>query len=96
MSNRKVKTYTIEFKQSSAKLAVTTDQSLSQTAREIGVSSSTLHTWVQKYYPKELTPQRPENSLEDEIKRLKKENSKLKQEREILKKAAAYFANELS
>jgi len=96
MSNRKVKTYTIEFKQSSAKLAVTTDQSLSQTAREIGVSSSTLHTWVKKYYPKELTPQRPENSLEDEIRRLKKENSKLKQEREILKKAAAYFANELS
>ena len=96
MSKRKVKNYTLEFKKSSAKLAVTSDQPLSQTALELGVGTSTLHAWVKKYYPKELTPQRPENDLEDENKRLKKENSKLKQEREILKKAAAYFASELS
>ena len=75
MAKRKVKNYTIEFKQSSAKLAVTSDQALSKTAQELGVSTSTLHAWVRKYHPKELTPQRSADSLEDEIKRLRKENA---------------------
>lgn len=96
MSHRRVKTYTEEFKRSSAKLVVTSEQSLSKTAQELGISTSTLHAWVQKYHPKEITPQRTESSLEEENKRLRKENARLRQEREILKKAAAYFANELS
>jgi transposase len=94
MSKRKVKSYTLEFKQSSAKLAATTDQPISQTAEEIGVSSTTLYGWVKKYQPDSVPTQPEENHLSEELKRLRKENIRLRQERDILKKAVAYFANE--
>lgn len=96
MSNRKVKSYTEEFKKSSANLAANGDKSISQTAIDIGVNPTTLHGWVTKYYPKnKKSLKQPENNdLSDEVKRLRRENLRLKQERDILKKAAAYFASE--
>ncbi|MCP4475256.1 MAG: transposase, partial [Gammaproteobacteria bacterium] len=48
---RKTKSYTEEFKISSAKLAIESGQSISQTARELGVNVNTLHTWIAKYFP---------------------------------------------
>lgn len=50
MSTKKLKTYTLEFKQASAQLAAESEQSVSETARELGVGVSTLHAWIQKYY----------------------------------------------
>lgn len=95
MGSRKVKNYTLEFKESSAKLAATSDQSISQTAKDLGVNVNTLHGWVNKYCPtksQELVS--PSTELELENKRLRRENARLKQERDILKKATAYFASE--
>jgi transposase len=94
MGRSKNKNYTEEFKQSSAKLAATSDQPVSQTAKELGVNENTLHGWISKYHPKSNTNKTSENELEAELKRLRKDNIRLKQERDILKKAAAYFANE--
>ncbi len=98
MSKRKVKNYALEFKQSSAKLALETDQPISQTANDLGVNVNTLHGWVNKYYPNHMAVKK--TSLKDdateELKRLKRENARLKQERDILKKAAAYFATEIA
>ena len=96
MSERKVKNYALEFKQSSAKLAITSEQSISQTAKDLGVNVNTLHGWVNTYYPKEVNKQTVNSGLDEEIKRLRKENARLRQERDILKKAAAYFASEIS
>lgn len=96
MGKRKNKVYTLEFKQSSAKLAATTDQSIGKTAKDLGVSISTLHGWVNKYHPEKLSLHgagKQDNPAE-ENKRLRKENARLRQERDILKKAAAYFASE--
>ena len=96
MSKRKVAQYTLEFKQSSAKLASTSGKPVSQVAEELGVNSNTLHGWVAKYYPKATVEGRiaiPAD-LEAENRRLRKELARAKQERDILKKAAAYFANE--
>ena len=50
MGKRKVSQYTEEFKQSSAKLAATSDKSTHQIAKELGIGQSTLHAWVKKYY----------------------------------------------
>lgn len=93
MGKRKVQNYTNEFKESSAKLAATSEQSISHTARELGINATTLHGWVQKYHPQTIKAP-SDDVLAEENRLLRKENARLKQERDILKKAAAYFASE--
>jgi transposase len=96
MSQRTKKRYTREFKESSAKLAIDSDQSLSQTALDLGVNKVTLSTWVKKYASKTKSGSpHGGKSVEAELHELRKENARLKQERDILKKAAAYFASEM-
>jgi len=92
----KVNNYELEFKKSSAILAATSNQPIAQTARDLGLNVNTLHGWVGKYYRKTDTGfgQQTEPNLAEEIQQLKKQVIRLKQERDILKKAAAYFANE--
>ena len=94
MSKQQVKSYSAEFKERAVKLAVESDQSVAQTARDLGVNENTLHTWISKYHDGGGGTQKQLKSehLYDELKRLKKENARLKEERDILKKAAAYFA----
>ena len=94
MSKKSPKSYTEEFKQSSAQLASTSEQSVSQTARDLGINANTLHGWVKHYYPKKVPVIGASSDFEKENKKLRKENSRLRQERDILKKATAYFANE--
>ena len=95
MSDKKATIYAPEFKKSSAKLALESKNTISQTARELGVNVNTLHTWINKYSgAKAVNVAGEDNKLYEELKRLKKENHQLTQERDILKKAAAYFAKE--
>ena len=46
MSEKKVKTYTAEFKESAVKLAVESDLPVTDTARDLGVNANTLHNWI--------------------------------------------------
>jgi len=88
MSKRKTTNYSLEFKQSSAQLAVNSEQSINKTAIALGVNVSTLHGWVKKFYPntaKLQQQQSPEHNPTEELKQLRKENSRLRQERDILK-----------
>ena len=95
MTKRKTNKYGPEFRESAVKLALESDQPVSETALELGISKSTLHTWISKYSKlEEGKAVRTDSHLYDELKRLKKENARLKEERDILKKAAAYFAKE--
>ena len=99
MSNQKKPNhYTPEFRESAVKLAVESDQSISKTAEELGINTNTLHTWISKYHrpQKDQTGRVEEEHLYDELKRLRKENKRLTEERDILKKATAYFAKESS
>ena len=92
----KPKTYTSEFIESAVKLALETDQPKTQTARELGVNPNTLFTWISKYSQTENKDSDSHNEhLYDELKRLKKELAKVTQERDLLKKATAYFAREI-
>ena len=94
MAKRKQKIYSAEFKGSAVKLAIESKQPIAQTAKELGITKTTLYTWVGKYSkPKESTMRTGEH-LYDELKRLKKDLARVTQERDLLKKAAAYFAKE--
>ena len=83
------------FKESAMQLALNSEESVSQVARELGISINTLHNWL---YKKRLNDAKEEiapvhETLEEENRRLRKELAKVKEEREILKKATAYFSN---
>ena len=95
MSQKKSNTYTSEFKESAVKLAIESDESTAQIARNLGVKQNTLYTWIYNHSkPKEELTVRTDEHIYDEVKRLKKEVARLTQERDILKKATAYFARE--
>ena len=98
MSKRQVKNYTEEFKLSSAKIASESNQAIKITAQELGVHPTTLCGWVKRYYPNTLKNHHAgtQEDLVSEVKRLRKENRRLTEERNILKKATAYFASDLS
>ncbi len=94
MSEKKLNSYASEFKESAVKLAIESKQPITQTARELGINVNTLHTWIGKYsQPKSVTLRTTDHHF-DEIKQLKKELARVTQERDFLKKAAAYFAKE--
>lgn len=90
--------YTKEFKESTIKFCIdNSDKSISSIAKDLGLNKGTLSLWVKEY--KELhniksSSEIKKETLEEENKRLRKELALVKQEREILKKAAAYFAKE--
>ena len=96
MRNKNIKNYDLEFKQASAKLALESKQSVAETARSLGINENTLHGWIKKHGnpPNKSIASSNIEKLHQELVQLKKENNRLKQERDILKKAAAYFANE--
>jgi transposase len=97
-SNQKPNSYSSEFRAKAVKLAIESDQSRSQTARNLGINVNTLHTWVGKYQDasRSSSDQTDQVHISDELKELRKENKRLKEERDILKKAAAYFASHQS
>jgi len=90
------KRYPEDFKRSAVEMALQEEQSISQVARDLNVHPKTLYGWVSRYQEEnnlKITDKK-EDDLQAELKRLRKENAKLKMEREILKKATAYFAKE--
>ena len=88
MSNRK---YTKQFKLDAVQLAISSEQSTATVARDLGINPNSLYAWVNQYRS-ELLDSGLELSPEQELKQLRKEVAELRQEKEILKKAAAYFA----
>jgi transposase len=82
-----------EFKQEAVKQVVDRGYSVSDVAKRLGVSAQSLYKWVKDYSPNPIA------RYEAELKEVRRENLRLraelqrtKEDREILKKAAAYFA----
>jgi transposase len=93
--------YTQEFKNSAIQLALNSEKSPHALSKDLGVSDKTLYQWLQKYKQEhnleQATPRLSKStteSLEEENRRLRKELASVKKDKEILKKAAAYFAKE--
>ena len=96
MSQPTTRKYPAELKERAVKLAVESEQPIAQTARDLGVNAHTLHTWIGQYHRAERQEQQVQDEpLYEELKRLRKDNVRLKEERDILKKAAASFAQQL-
>jgi transposase len=86
-----------EFKVEAVRLVRERGVTVAQAARDLGLDQGLLRRWVQQFVadPKEAFPGQGQQKPEDaEIARLRREVARLKMERDILKKAAAYFATE--
>ncbi len=93
--------FTREFKLEAVRLASTGEQPLTQVARSLGIRAAMLRTWKRQFesqpgqsatdiFPGQGRPP----SHEEELRRLRREVETLRQERDFLKKTAAYFAKE--
>ncbi len=88
--------FTKEFQDEAVRLALTSGRSRRAIAADLGVGLSTLRHWIDRRRERQIEHP-PEDGQEDvaaELKRLRRENEILRQEREILKKATAFFAKE--
>jgi len=91
------KTYTAEFKLQAVKMILEQKRSVAEVARRLDVGENVLHAWKKAALkcgtnafpvPGSLTP------LEEENRRLRAEVKRLEAERDILKKATAFFASQ--
>jgi len=90
--------FNAEFKVEAVKRALTSGLPISRVAVELGVNENTLHGWIKRSKEKQDNPFPGSSKLSDEdakLKKLEKENRELREELEILKKAAVYFAKNL-
>lgn len=86
-----------EFKVEAVRLVRERGVTVAQAARDLGLNQTLLRRWVQQFVadPTQAFPGQGQQKPEDvEITRLRREVARLKMERDILKKAAAYFASE--
>ena len=97
-ARRKKRTFTAEFKAEATRLVVEEGVTVAQAARDLDLTESSLRNWVRQA---EVDAGRgPAGALtsaeQDELRTLRKENKRLRMEREILKRAAVFFAKENS
>jgi transposase len=89
--------FTREFKVETVKLITDGDNSVSQIAADLGIHPNTLYKWVKQYSdkPQEAFPGSGYVTSDAEmIRQLKRDNERLKMERDILKKAMAIFSKD--
>ena len=95
MAEKKRRKYSKEFKEEAVGLVTEQGYRTSEAARNLGISANMLGRWK-----REMERQKAGSSpggaqmMEAELKKLRRENEQLRMEREILKKAAAFFAKE--
>ena len=92
------KQYSRDFKLEATRLAEVGDKTVSQVARELGIRVSQLFKWRKQLEAEKAAgaPAKRGRVPDGELERLRKENLRLKEENDILKKAAIYFARESS
>jgi transposase len=100
MQAKKRKNYTKEFKVETVKLVTEGGAKVPEIARDMGIHPNTLYNWIQEFSAKPAAafPGKGHTSESDAetIRQLKRENERLKMEREILKKAMAIFSKDQS
>jgi transposase len=97
MSEQNKRTYTPEFKKDALRLITEQGYKVTEAARNLGINPSVLARWKSQLVSEGTNAFPGKGRLspeQEELKRLRKENQRLKMERDILKKAAAFFANE--
>ena len=90
---RKRRTHSDEFKREAVKLVIVEGHSVAEAARNLGIHANILRKWKLKFEADQEDPSLTEDERM-EMARLRAENRRLRMERDILKKATAFFANE--
>jgi len=95
MSRRQRRSFSPEFKADTVRLCAAGDRSVGQVSKDLGLVESAVRRWIEKAPKARAADASALTTTErDELIRLRRENKRLVMEREILKKAAAFFAKE--
>jgi transposase len=88
--------FTKEFEAEAVQLVQTSGRTQREIAADLGIGLSTLVRWIGRTRDRQIDhpPQGRQEDLATELKRLRRENEVLRQERDILKRATAFFARE--
>jgi transposase len=95
MSTPKQRKVTEEFKREAVRLIETSGRTVAQVAGDLGIGKSTLTRWKTQFKEADILSG-PHDDVQKELTRLRLENKILRQERDLLKNAAAFFAKETS
>ena len=87
-SKRTRRNFSDEYKIEAVKMVTEQGYKVTDAAKQLGINPNQIHRWKEKFSEQE------ESSDNEELKRLRAENKRLRMERDILKKATAFFANE--
>jgi transposase len=88
--------YSREFKVSAVKLVTEQGYSVSEAAKSLGLDASLLRYWRKQFGSEVGVRPEGDSAVQAELRRLREENKRLLMEREILKKATAFFAKQES
>jgi transposase len=88
--------YPAEFREAAVEMVRTSGKAIAEVARDLGVNEGTLGNWVavDRRRRGDQPPEKVSETERAELVRLRRENAQLRMEREILKKAAAFFVTE--
>ena len=95
---RDYRKYTADFRESAVELLMNSGKTSDEIAENLGVPRSTLNRWRREICGEIAKPRslKEIDSVQEELLRLRKENRQLREEREVLKKAMAFFAKDQS
>jgi len=96
MANRKYRKHTAEFKAEAVSLVLEHDKPKAQVSRSLGISPSMLERWIQKHEEEKDPVKSKQVSESKRVLELERELKRVTEERDILKKAAIFFAKEKS
>jgi transposase len=91
------RTYDGQFKADAVRLGTESNKTVREVAQSLGIEPGTLHTWIRQSGKRsgDAAPaQRQSETLEEEVRRLRRDLARVTDERDFLKKATAYFAKE--
>ena len=83
-----------EFKRDAVEIVTSSDKSIAQVARELGIYDSTLGSWVKQDEIDRGVRDGVSTSDREEVTELRRENARLRMERELLKRAVAFWVRE--